>query len=89
MISYIKGKLVEKSPTDVIIEANGIGYQLHISLHTYSLLPDDEFVKLHTFLQIKEDAHTLYGFAEKSERELFKLLLSVNGIGASIARTML
>jgi Holliday junction DNA helicase RuvA len=89
MISYIKGKLVEKSPTDVIIEANGIGYQLHISLHTYSLLPDDEFVKLHTYLQIKEDAHTLYGFAEKSERELFKLLLSVNGIGASIARTML
>ena len=89
MISYIKGKLVEKSPTDVVIEANGIGYQLHISLHTYSLLPDDEFVKLHTFLQIKEDAHTLYGFAEKSERELFKLLLSVNGIGASIARTML
>ena len=89
MISYIKGKLVEKSPTDVVIEANAIGYQLHISLHTYSLLPDDEFVKLHTFLQIKEDAHTLYGFAEKSERELFKLLLSVNGIGASIARTML
>ena len=89
MITHIQGKLVEKSPTAVVIEANGIGYQLHISLHTYSLLPDDEFVKLHTFLQIKEDAHTLYGFAEKSERELFKLLLSVNGIGASIARTML
>jgi Holliday junction DNA helicase RuvA len=89
MIAYIKGKLVEKNPTDVVIEASGMGYQIHISLHTYSLLPNDDFVKLYTYLQIKEDAHTLFGFAEKSERELFKLLISVSGIGASIARTML
>lgn len=89
MIAFIKGKLIEKNPTDVVIEASGMGYQIHISLHTYSLLPNDDFVKLYTYLQIKEDAHTLFGFAEKSERELFKLLISVSGIGASIARTML
>jgi Holliday junction DNA helicase RuvA len=58
-------------------------------LHTYALLPQGDFVKLYTYLQIKEDAHSLFGFVEKSERELFKLLLSVSGIGASIARTML
>ncbi len=89
MIAHIQGKLVEKSPTEVVIDCHGVGYQIHISLHTYSLLPDAENVKLHTFLQIKEDAHVLYGFIEKSEREIFKLLLSVSGIGAGIARTML
>lgn len=89
MIAHIQGKLVEKSPTEVVIDCHGVGYQIHISLHTYSLLPDAENVKLHTFLQIKEDAHVLYGFMEKSEREIFKLLLSVSGIGAGIARTML
>lgn len=89
MISYIKGKLVEKSPTEVVIEANGIGYAIHISLHTFSLIQDQENIKLHTFLHIKEDAHTLYGFMDKSERELFKLLISVSGIGPGTARTML
>ena len=89
MIAHIQGRLVEKNPTDVIIDCNGVGYQLHISLHTYSLIPDTENIKLFTFLQIKEDAHTLFGFVEKSEREIFKLLLSVSGIGANIARTML
>jgi len=89
MIAHIQGRLVEKNPTDVVIDCNGVGYQLHISLHTYSLIPDTENIKLFTFLQIKEDAHTLFGFVEKSEREIFKLLLSVSGIGANIARTML
>ncbi|MDD2985661.1 Holliday junction branch migration protein RuvA [Flavobacterium sp.] len=89
MIAHIQGRLVEKNPTDVIIDCNGVGYQLHISLHTYSLIPDTENIKLFTFLQIKEDAHSLFGFVEKSEREIFKLLLSVSGIGANIARTML
>jgi holliday junction DNA helicase RuvA len=89
MIAHIQGRLVEKTPTDVVIDCNGVGYQLHISLHTYSLIPDSENIKLFTFLQIKEDAHTLFGFVEKSEREIFKLLLSVSGIGANIARTML
>ena len=89
MIAYIQGKLVEKTPTDVVIDCNGVGYHINISLHTYSLLPNTDFVKLFTHLQIKEDAHTLFGFVEKSEREIFKMLLSVSGIGASIARTML
>lgn len=89
MIAHIQGRLVEKSPTDIVIDCQGVGYQLHISLHTFSLLPDSEQVKLYTHLQIKEDAHTLFGFMEKSERELFRLLISVSGIGAGIARTML
>ncbi|HWR94809.1 MAG TPA: Holliday junction branch migration protein RuvA [Flavobacterium sp.] len=89
MIAHIQGKLVEKSPTEVIIDCGGVGYQVNISLHTYSLLPQSDFIKLYTYLQIKEDAHTLFGFVEKSEREIFKMLLSVSGIGASIARTML
>jgi len=89
MIAHLQGKLVEKSPTQVVIDCGGVGYHVNISLHTYSLLPDADFIKLYTHLQIKEDAHTLFGFVEKSEREIFKLLLSVSGIGASIARTML
>ncbi|SCY73420.1 Holliday junction branch migration protein RuvA [Flavobacterium caeni] len=89
MIAHLQGKLVEKSPTEVVIDCNGVGYQVHISLHTYSLLPQTENIKLFTYLQIKEDAHTLFGFVEKSEREIFKMLLSVSGIGAGIARTML
>lgn len=89
MITHIQGRLVEKTPTDVVIDCQGVGYQLHISLHTFSLLPDSEQVRLYTHLQIKEDAHTLFGFIEKSERELFRLLISVSGIGAGIARTML
>jgi Holliday junction DNA helicase RuvA len=89
MIAHIQGKIVEKTPTDVVIDCGGVGYHVNISLHTYSLLPSTEFIKLYTYLQIKEDAHTLFGFVEKSEREIFKMLLSVSGIGASIARTML
>jgi Holliday junction DNA helicase RuvA len=89
MIAHLQGKLVEKSPTQVVIDCGGVGYHVNISLHTYSLLPTTDFIKLFTHLQIKEDSHTLFGFVEKSEREIFKLLLSVSGIGASIARTML
>jgi Holliday junction DNA helicase RuvA len=89
MITHLQGKLVEKTPTQVVIDCGGVGYHVNISLHTYSLLPSTEFIKLFTHLQIKEDSHTLFGFVEKSEREIFKMLLSVSGIGASIARTML
>ncbi|MGL5111089.1 MAG: Holliday junction branch migration protein RuvA [Flavobacterium sp.] len=89
MIAHLQGKLVEKSPTHVVIDCAGVGYHINISLHTFSLLPNTDFVKLYTHLQIKEDAHTLFGFVEKSEREIFRLLLSVSGIGAGIARTML
>ena len=89
MIAHLQGKLVEKTPTEVIIDCNGVGYHVNISLHTYSLLPASDAIKLFTYVQIKEDSHTLFGFVEKSEREIFKMLLSVSGIGASIARTML
>ena len=89
MIAHLQGKLVEKTPTEVIIDCNGVGYHVNISLHTYSLLPASDAIKLFTYLQIKEDSHTLFGFVEKSEREIFKMLLSVSGIGASVARTML
>ena len=89
MITHIRGKLIEKNPTFAVIETNGVGYWLNISLNTYSQLPDNEFVILYTHLSIKEDAHTLYGFINKTEREIFRLLISVSGVGPSIARTML
>ncbi|WP_188619909.1 Holliday junction branch migration protein RuvA [Flavobacterium suaedae] len=89
MIAHLQGRMVEKLPTEVVIDCNGVGYQVNISLHTYSLLPQSENVKLFTHLLIKEDAHTLFGFMEKSEKELFKLLISVSGVGAGTARTML
>ncbi|WP_431132431.1 Holliday junction branch migration protein RuvA [Psychroserpens mesophilus] len=89
MITHIQGKLVEKNPTDVVIDCNGVGYLLNISLHTYSQIPDQENLKLYAYLIVREDAHTLFGFSSVSEREIFKLLLSVSGIGASTARTML
>lgn len=89
MIAHLQGKLIEKTPTEVIIDCGGVGYHVNISLHTYSLIPQTDTIKLFTYLQIKEDSHTLFGFVEKSEREIFKMLLSVSGIGASIARTML
>ncbi|KAF2082960.1 Holliday junction branch migration protein RuvA [Flavobacterium sharifuzzamanii] len=89
MIAQLQGRLVEKNPTEVVIDCGGVGYQVNISLHTFSLISNSENIKLYTHLQIKEDAHTLYGFVEKSEREIFRMLISVSGIGAGIARTML
>ncbi len=89
MIHHLKGKLVEKNPTYVIIECSGVGYFVNISLHTFSKVPDGEQIQLYTHLQVKEDSHTLFGFAEKSEREIFRLLLTVSGIGSSTARIML
>ena len=89
MITQIQGKLVEKYPTHVVVDCNGIGYEVHISLHTFGQLPSEEAIKLYTHLLIREDAHTLYGFASHSERALFRLLIGVSGIGASTARTML
>jgi Holliday junction DNA helicase RuvA len=89
MITHIQGKLVVKNPTDVVIDCNGVGYLLNISLHTYSQIPDQENIKLFTHLQVREDSHTLFGFSSLAEREIFRLLISVSGIGASTARTML
>ncbi|AKD02429.1 Holliday junction branch migration protein RuvA [Pontibacter korlensis] len=81
MIAYIDGKLTHKDPTYVIIEANGVGYQIKISLSTYSSLPGSERCKLHTYLHIKEDAHTLYGFATVAEKDAFLHLISISGVG--------
>jgi Holliday junction DNA helicase RuvA len=89
MITQIKGRLVEKTPTYVVIDCSGVGYLLHISLNTFSALPDSEAVTLYAHLNVKEDSHTLYGFINKTEREIFRLLISVSGVGPSIARTML
>lgn len=89
MITQIKGKLVEKNPTQLVVDCNGIGYEINISLHTYSSLSSEENIKLFTHLQVREDAHILYGFFTVSERAVFRLLISVSGIGTSTARTML
>ena len=89
MITQIKGRLVEKSPTEVVVDCNGIGYSINISLNTFSKIGNEENIKLYTHLIIKEDSHSLYGFFEKSERSLFKLLISVSGVGASTGRMML
>tara|TARA_B100001989_G_C24532041_1_gene462164 strand:+ start:981 stop:1559 length:579 start_codon:yes stop_codon:yes gene_type:complete len=89
MITHIRGRLVEKSPTELVVDCNGIGYSINISLNTFSKLSDEENIKLFTHLIIKEDSHSLFGFLTKSERELFRLLISVSGVGASTARVML
>ena len=89
MITHVKGKLVEKNPAFVVIDCNGIGYLLRISLHTYSQIGDSELCMLYTYLSIKEDAHTLFGFSEREERELFRHLISVSGVGPNTAQMIL
>jgi Holliday junction DNA helicase RuvA len=89
MITQIRGRVVEKSPTNVVVDCNGIGYEVNISLYTFSQLTDDENIQLFTHLQVKEDSHTLFGFRTILERAVFRLLISVSGIGTSTARTML
>ncbi len=85
MIAYIEGKLAFKDPFFIIIETNGIGYQIRISLQTYSLIKDEEKVKLHTYLHIKEDAHTLFGFFHIAEKKIFLDLISISGVGPGTA----
>ncbi len=89
MIHHLKGQLIEKNPTYLVIACNGVGYMVNISLHTFSLIPDSENISIYTHLHVKEDSHTLYGFYQKSERDIFRLLISVSGVGTSTARTML
>lgn len=89
MIAYIDGKLTYKSPALVHIEVNGLGYEVQISLNTYSKIQSLNTCRLHTYLHIKEDAHTLYGFFDIAEKEVFLDLLSVSGVGASTARMIL
>lgn len=89
MYAYIDGKLAFKSPAYVIIDVGGVGYQINISLNTYSKLGESERCRLYTWLHVKEDAHTLYGFIEEGEKRLFLHLISVSGIGPNTARMML
>lgn len=89
MFAYIDGKLTFKCPTYVVIEAGGIGYHINISLNTYSAIGNTERCKIYIWLQVKEDSHTLYGFADEGERRLFLHLISVSGIGAATCRMML
>jgi Holliday junction DNA helicase RuvA len=89
MISFLKGRLVHKDPAHVVIDVNGVGYQVAISLQTYSEIKDQENILLHTHLQVREDAHLLFGFSNENEKKLFQQLISVNGIGPSTAIVML
>lgn len=89
MIAYLKGKLVHKEPTLVQIEVNGVGYQVSISLHTFSEIKDREDLKLYTYLHVREDAHILYGFVSEAEKQMFLQLISVNGVGPNTALVVL
>lgn len=89
MYAYLCGRFAFKSPTQVFLDVNGVGYEVNISLHTYEAIQSMNEGKLYTHLQIKEDAHTLFGFFEKEEKDIFLLLISVSGVGASTARMML
>lgn len=89
MFAFLKGDFVFKSPAVVYVDVNGVGYELHISLNTYSKIQNLEKGTLFTHLQVREDAHVLYGFYDKAEKEIFLNLISVSGIGASTARVML
>ena len=89
MYAYIDGKLAFKCPTYVVIDAGGVGYHINISLNTYAALKDNEKCKLFTWLHVKEDGHTLYGFFEEGERRLFLHLISVSGIGPNTGRMIL
>jgi Holliday junction DNA helicase RuvA len=89
MYAYIDGKLAFKSPSYVVIDAGGVGYHINISLNTYSLIGDAERCKLYTWLHVKEDGHSLYGFADEGERRLFLHLISISGIGPNTGRMML
>jgi len=88
MITHIKGRLIEKTPTYVVIDCHGIGYKLNISLQTYSNIKEED-CSLFTHLSVKEDSHTLYGFSDEDERTLFRNLISVSGVGPSTAQVVL
>ncbi len=89
MYAYLEGKLIEKNPAYVVVDVNGIGFLLNISLNTYSKIGEAEKCRLYTHLSVREDAHILYGFADKNERELFRQLITVSGVGSNTARLIL
>ncbi|HYF69005.1 MAG TPA: Holliday junction branch migration protein RuvA [Ohtaekwangia sp.] len=89
MIAFLKGRMVHRDPTHVIIDVNGVGYLVHISLQTFADIKEQENIMLYTHLSIREDAHVLFGFSHESEKKLFQQLVSVNGVGPSTAIVML
>jgi Holliday junction DNA helicase RuvA len=89
MIAFLKGKLIHKDPTFVVIDVNGVGYHVNISLQTFGEIKDQENILLYTHLNIREDAHVLFGFSKEAEKRMFQLLVSVNGVGPSTAIVML
>jgi len=89
MYAYLQGKFTEKNPAQIYVDVNGVGYEVNISLNTYSSIQNLEQGRLYTYLQIKEDSHVIYGFFEKSEKEIFVQLIGISGIGAATARMML
>ncbi|MBK8610108.1 MAG: Holliday junction branch migration protein RuvA [Chitinophagaceae bacterium] len=89
MYAYLQGKFTYKSPAQVYVDVNGVGYEVNISLNTYSQLQNLDAGKLFTHLQVKEDAHILFGFFDRQEKEMFVLLTGVSGVGAATARMML
>jgi holliday junction DNA helicase RuvA len=89
MIAYLKGKLTHKEPTHVIVEVSGVGYHVNISLNTFSEIKEREDIRLSTYLQVREDAHVLFGFSSEAEKGMFQSLISVNGIGPSTAMVVL
>ena len=89
MIGLLNGRLIEKNPTELLIDCSGVGYEVKISLNTYSQIPEGEAIRIYTKLIVREDAHLLYGFYTKEEREMFNHLISVSGIGPNTALIML
>jgi holliday junction DNA helicase RuvA len=89
MIAFIEGLIEEKNPAYIILNCGGIGYLIHISLYTYSAIPDKGNIRIHTIQVIREDAHTLYGFSSTKERDLFRHLITVSGVGPNTARMIL
>ncbi len=89
MITYLRGDITQRTPTYVVVDVNGVGYLVHISLNTYSQIEKKDEVKILTHLHIKEDSHTLYGFADEAERSLFRHLISVSGVGPNTAQIVL
>ncbi len=89
MITFLKGKLIEKNPTDIVLDVNGVGYRINISLNTFSKIDDKESCFIYTYFHVKEDAQILYGFSNKEERSVFKLLISVSGIGPNTAQVIM
>ncbi|PLX08097.1 MAG: Holliday junction branch migration protein RuvA [Marinilabiliales bacterium] len=89
MYEFISGKIMSLNPTSVVVENNGIGYFINISLNTYTKIKDTQNTKLYIYFHVREDAQILYGFADENEREIFTLLLSVSGVGANTARLIL